>query len=60
MEVSGQLYTPAALSQDEKAPNIQRIGGWVGQRASPDTAVGKRSQFTAPTGNWTPILQSVT
>jgi len=39
--VGGQLYIPAALPPG-KQPVTHLIGGWVGPRASLDTAVVKR------------------
>jgi hypothetical protein len=35
MEVSGQIYTPAALPPGER-PGTHYIGGWVGPRAGLD------------------------
>jgi hypothetical protein len=36
MEMSGQLYAPAALLPGKEPPGTQWIGGWVGPRAGID------------------------
>jgi hypothetical protein len=36
MEVSGQIYTPAALTPEKKASGIHGIGDWVSPRAGLD------------------------
>jgi hypothetical protein len=36
MEVSDQLYSPAALPPGERTPGTHWIGGWVGLRAGLD------------------------
>jgi hypothetical protein len=41
LEVSGQLYAPAALSPGKRSPGIRWIGGWVGPRAVLDAVVKK-------------------
>jgi hypothetical protein len=53
--VGGQLYIPAALPPG-KQPVTHLIGGWVGPRASLDTAV--RRKFPAPAGTRTPQSSS--
>jgi hypothetical protein len=42
MEVSGELHAPAALAPGEDQPGTHWIGGWVGNRASPDTVVKRK------------------
>jgi hypothetical protein len=39
MEVSGQLYAPAALPHRERTPSTHWIGGWVGPRAVLDAVM---------------------
>jgi hypothetical protein len=41
MEVSGELYSPADLPTEGKAPSTHCVGGWVGHRSSLD-AVEKK------------------
>jgi hypothetical protein len=44
MEVSGLLYTLAALSPRKRAPGTHQMGGWVGPSASLDAV----SKITIP------------
>jgi hypothetical protein len=41
MEVSGQLYVPAALPTGERDSGTHWIGGWVGPRTGLDVVVKK-------------------
>jgi len=56
--VSGLLYA-TALPPGERAPGTHCIGGWVGPRASLDTAEERKSPFTTIAGNQTPVVQPI-
>jgi len=47
MEVSGQLYAPAAFWE----PGIQWIGGWVGPRSDLDVVAKRKDPIIAAAGN---------
>jgi hypothetical protein len=50
MEVSGQLYVPASLTQRKEPPSAHLIGGWVGPRPDLDVMAKRKNPFTAPVG----------
>jgi hypothetical protein len=59
MEVSGQVHTPAALSQG-RAPSSHWIGGWVGPRAVLDAVVKRKIPIPRRESNPSvPIVQPV-
>jgi hypothetical protein len=58
MEVSCQLYAPAALPRDNN-PDTHWMGGWVGLRAGPDAVVKREYPITALAENWTLGVQPI-
>jgi hypothetical protein len=60
MEVSGQIYAPAALPPRERAPGTHWIGGWVGPRAVLGAVVKRKIPNPRRESNpITPIVQPV-
>jgi hypothetical protein len=60
MEVSDQLYAPAALPPRERAPGIHWIEGWVGPRAVLDAVVKRKIPIPRRESSLrTPIVQPV-
>jgi hypothetical protein len=57
MEVSDQLYAPAALVQGKEPPSpIGQEAGWAPE---PVRTLWRRQTFLAPPGNRTPAVQSL-
>jgi hypothetical protein len=60
MEVSGQLYDPAALPPGKEPPRTHWTGGWVGPRAVLDAVVKRKIPSSRQESNpRTPIVQTV-
>jgi len=59
VEVSGQLRVPAALLSGKEPPAAYLIEGWVGLRVGLVAVTKREIPLIAPSGNKTPIVQSV-
>jgi hypothetical protein len=56
MEVSGELHASVTFARSVRAPGTHRLEGSVGSRAGLEAVAKKKYPITAPTGNWTLVI----